>query len=632
MINNTNDTLDDEQKIETIHDKWLLNNQYKVDFSNQSIYHPDHGEQNFRKKTAEVLQLLIKNKNKCVSSDMFLESIWGGKYITENSLKRSIWELRALLQDDNKTKIKTVPRRGYLLDMDIVEFSDDSNQNNSENQKNEVSSLKGDNALKRYYLPLFVCITVIALATVAYYSFGNHLNSLNDYDYSINTIIGIEKEQLDNQYAELVKSIDIDVSKESDYLELADKYKHFGFFKQAKLMYEKIIQRLYLNIESNPEVYAKAHFELVDILLRQDKRIEALLFAQKFYDLVQKEYFSETDKALGAFWLGKAYLYCVYPMCDREDAYTQGKQFAHESLSRLESLENNKEELLARALVLNNHFEKRISNKEVILNRAIKLLKSLDDPPEVPLANALESMARAYYLLHKEVSLSHQYLIEALMLKEKALSEYDTEIAKTNWLLGEYYLFVGNFDKATNYLQSALQIVNRHEEIRISFKVELYLYLAKSLFYSNKLKLSHVALDKATDLIEKYSDNIGYYMQLEMIALKIRFNHPDKIFFSDKELAQYKYVSIRSRNQYSWYVLEHEALSQLLISNPKNVNVEQYLSGLDRLLGSFFNFNRYIIGKDVDLIIARSEKHCEGISQQFCDSIKQIFRNYRVSY
>jgi DNA-binding winged helix-turn-helix (wHTH) protein len=69
-----------------------------------------------RPKTFEVLRHLAQNSGQLVSKQELLETVWPRVVVSDDSLMQCIRELRQKLGRDGHRLIKTVPRRGYLLD------------------------------------------------------------------------------------------------------------------------------------------------------------------------------------------------------------------------------------------------------------------------------------------------------------------------------------------------------------------------------------------------------------------------------------------------------------------------------------------------------------------------------------
>lgn len=68
-----------------------------------------------RKKQSEVLALLCAKYPEPVSQAEFLAEVWGGGYVTSQSIAQMIRSLRVSLGDDTKSIIVTIPKLGYQL-------------------------------------------------------------------------------------------------------------------------------------------------------------------------------------------------------------------------------------------------------------------------------------------------------------------------------------------------------------------------------------------------------------------------------------------------------------------------------------------------------------------------------------
>jgi len=77
------------------------------------------GERNvdLRPKAFDVLRYLAENAGRLVSKAELHDAVWGRVAVSDDSLVQCIRELRQKLGDADHALIKTVPRRGYLLDV-----------------------------------------------------------------------------------------------------------------------------------------------------------------------------------------------------------------------------------------------------------------------------------------------------------------------------------------------------------------------------------------------------------------------------------------------------------------------------------------------------------------------------------
>lgn len=73
-----------------------------------------------RPKTFEVLCYLAQNAGRLVPKQELFEAVWPKVTVCDDSLVQCIRELRQKLGDDDRRLIKTVSRRGYLLDTTVL--------------------------------------------------------------------------------------------------------------------------------------------------------------------------------------------------------------------------------------------------------------------------------------------------------------------------------------------------------------------------------------------------------------------------------------------------------------------------------------------------------------------------------
>ena len=69
-----------------------------------------------RPKTFELLKFLADNAGRLVAKQELYDAVWPNVIVSDDSIAQCIRELRLRLGDDNHSLIKTVSRRGYLLD------------------------------------------------------------------------------------------------------------------------------------------------------------------------------------------------------------------------------------------------------------------------------------------------------------------------------------------------------------------------------------------------------------------------------------------------------------------------------------------------------------------------------------
>jgi TolB-like protein len=87
-----------------------------------------HGERDveLRPKCFQVLRYLVENPGQLIGKDALMSAVWPNVIVADEAVSRCISEVRLALGDDGSRLIKTVPRRGYLLEARVVSMRDPS--------------------------------------------------------------------------------------------------------------------------------------------------------------------------------------------------------------------------------------------------------------------------------------------------------------------------------------------------------------------------------------------------------------------------------------------------------------------------------------------------------------------------
>ncbi|MCC6720372.1 MAG: winged helix-turn-helix domain-containing protein [Acetobacteraceae bacterium] len=67
-------------------------------------------------KPFDVLMVLARNAGRTLSKAALLDAVWPGVHVTEDSLFQAVREVRRAISDEAGHVLRTVPRRGYMLD------------------------------------------------------------------------------------------------------------------------------------------------------------------------------------------------------------------------------------------------------------------------------------------------------------------------------------------------------------------------------------------------------------------------------------------------------------------------------------------------------------------------------------
>jgi len=76
-------------------------------------------EVRLRRQSFEVLRYLVRNANRLVTKEELFAAVWPGSVVTDDSLTQCLVEIRRAIGDDRHEIIRTVPRRGYVLDIPV---------------------------------------------------------------------------------------------------------------------------------------------------------------------------------------------------------------------------------------------------------------------------------------------------------------------------------------------------------------------------------------------------------------------------------------------------------------------------------------------------------------------------------
>ena len=85
-----------------------------LDPARESLAGPE-GEIILRPKSFAVLQYLLNNAGRICSKRELLDTIWRQRVVTEDSLTQCLVEIRRALGDRQRTLVRTIARRGYLI-------------------------------------------------------------------------------------------------------------------------------------------------------------------------------------------------------------------------------------------------------------------------------------------------------------------------------------------------------------------------------------------------------------------------------------------------------------------------------------------------------------------------------------
>jgi len=95
-----------------------------IDHNRGSLSDRDMRVRPLRPKSFDVLCLLLLHAGEVVSKDELLRGVWGHTNLDEDGLIQCVRDIRVALDDTGRTLLRTVPKRGYLLEAGPVTWYD----------------------------------------------------------------------------------------------------------------------------------------------------------------------------------------------------------------------------------------------------------------------------------------------------------------------------------------------------------------------------------------------------------------------------------------------------------------------------------------------------------------------------
>ena len=81
--------------------------------------HGPSGRVDLRRKSFDVLRYLVEHAGRVVGKEELMKAVWPDVTVSDESLAQCISQVRRAISDESQRIIKTVPRRGYLMDVPI---------------------------------------------------------------------------------------------------------------------------------------------------------------------------------------------------------------------------------------------------------------------------------------------------------------------------------------------------------------------------------------------------------------------------------------------------------------------------------------------------------------------------------
>jgi predicted ATPase/class 3 adenylate cyclase/DNA-binding winged helix-turn-helix (wHTH) protein len=92
---------------------------FTLDLARGTLLTSDGAELPLRPKSFALLQFLVENARRLLDRDSIMQAVWPDVFVTDDSITQCIRDIRRTLGDEAQRLLRTMPRRGYLLDVQV---------------------------------------------------------------------------------------------------------------------------------------------------------------------------------------------------------------------------------------------------------------------------------------------------------------------------------------------------------------------------------------------------------------------------------------------------------------------------------------------------------------------------------
>ena len=115
----------------------------------RSVLRRGNEELALRPKSFDVLRYLLERPGRIAAKGELFEAVWPGLSVTDDSLVQCVMDIRDALGDDGRTIIKTIPRRGYLIDAAVSTMDLTDEAGAASPRSPTLAGLQGDGSTPR---------------------------------------------------------------------------------------------------------------------------------------------------------------------------------------------------------------------------------------------------------------------------------------------------------------------------------------------------------------------------------------------------------------------------------------------------------------------------------------------------
>ncbi|NVJ61872.1 MAG: winged helix-turn-helix domain-containing protein [Gammaproteobacteria bacterium] len=401
---------------------------------------------------------------------------------------------------------------------------------------------------------------------------------------------------------------------------LMELYTVAGFYENARVIVNRIEKLIKLVYGVHSEEHIKLNFNLIDLLIKLNKRQEALNLSQAALENVMSNFASNTYLLAKAYYYsGKAHLYCVAPFCNRDKVLLIGEQHTEQALALFsDTLDPNSIEV-ADTIWLLNWFIWDGDEKIKLSQQALSIYQNTQGLTHEKTASALEQLARTLTFWNKEWKIGEQMLFQALEVRKKLFPDIHPEMGKIHSYIGEHFFMTGQLDLASHYLTLAIDINTASLGEGNSQNLQNIMLIARAQLYLDNTESANQWIELAFDIIERHKltppDIIFDAIIVTQLRIETALNHPKSFEKIEQEIPtlKEKFKSPKS-------LLLHEYQTQLLKIFPSNLN-EHYVKTIEHIKEKWKPSSRYLYQTDLEFLKKRALENCAKINPETCPKI-----------
>jgi DNA-binding winged helix-turn-helix (wHTH) protein/tetratricopeptide (TPR) repeat protein len=101
-------------------ERWYSFGEFRLNLTRASLER-NGLEVRLRPKSFDTLRYLVENAGRLITKKEMIEMLWPDSFVSDESLAQCLKDVRRALDDNERRYIRTVQRRGYIFDADVID-------------------------------------------------------------------------------------------------------------------------------------------------------------------------------------------------------------------------------------------------------------------------------------------------------------------------------------------------------------------------------------------------------------------------------------------------------------------------------------------------------------------------------